>query len=199
MTLMMTRDDSTTKIDARAQCICEICQQMGWKECQTQAKDPDCGQLISKFVDHDSPHMVKTHHFDDGTKVWYVKIAGVKTPSSVVHGEISRIVDRMDKLKIHSRHMLREIHYPGRLEREGDLLLMNVLKSVGLNSRDMSPVAMIYARVLEKFVAQRVRKQLAWYSDMDIETWEDIIRRHGVEAVRKKMNCPYPDLLAGDQ
>jgi hypothetical protein len=179
--------ENSQKIEERAECICDICQQMKWQECDYGKLSHYCDQLILKLAEYDFPYMVKFESFDDGTKIPYINIAGVRTPLNVVNEYKDHIIDRISALKIHSRDMMSEMNI-GKLEKERAELHMMVLASIGFQMMDMSRAARLYAKALEKYVEYCASKELS--SDMEIETWENIIKLHGIEKVRKEFKCP---------
>lgn len=159
------------KIMDRAQCICEICHQMQWKECTTYFMDPNCKQLISKFSDHDHSYMHKCYHFKDGRKEWYVKIAGIKTPLSLLTPYTDYINDTLIKLRIHSRDMLEAID-EGKIDGRKKFH-HNILKKVGFTDEMMQqPAAQMYIGALDKYAERIANSALKWNSDMDIDMRE---------------------------
>jgi hypothetical protein len=164
------------KVLDRAQCICEICHQMKWRDCNTYFMDPQCKKLISKFSDHDHSYMCKCYHFRDGRKEWYKKIAGIKTPMSVLNEYTDYINVTLTKLKIHSHNIIEAI-YEGKLD--GRKKFHNkILKEVGFTKEMMQqPAAQMYLGALDKYAEYVARRVLSWYSDMDIEMEERMKER----------------------
>jgi len=166
------------KIMDRAQCICEICHQMAWRKCTTCFMDPTCKQLISKFSDHDHPYMCKCYHFKDGRKVWYKKIAGIKTPLSLLNPYTDYVNDTLKKLKIHSHDYIEEIDsgkFDGRKKFHN-----KILKEVGFTNEMMQqPAAQMYIGALDKYAGHVAGYALKWNSDMDIEMREKMKKEWG--------------------
>lgn len=148
--------DNEEIIMKRANDICEICQQMGWRKCESHPLNYNCDQLINKFVDHDGRYVTKCEHHESGNKTWYYTIAGVKVPAQVVNHYCDFLLDRQAELGIASWHLEKEM-YTGRLEEVRATLHMAILQSIGWQMMDMNLAARIFVRVLEKFVEKRAK------------------------------------------
>jgi hypothetical protein len=191
---MSKGDDNRKRIMDRAECICDICQQMKWRKCESGREDYHCDQLISKFADHDHSYMWKSEAAENGERFHYIKIAGVKTPFETLDKYSSKVIEKLKTLKwVHSRYIIEEMN-TGRLKNERKELCSMVLQSVGLKNKD--PAAKMYVRALEKFVEFRARGWLKWDTDMEIGIWEHVIDRHGIDSIRndKFTACP-PELI----
>lgn len=160
------------KVMDRAQCICEICHQMHWRDCVTYFMDPNCKQLISKFSDHDDPYMCKCYHFKNGRKKeWYKRIAGIKTPLSLLTKYTDYVNEQLTNLKIHSHNMSEAID-EGKLDGR-KRFHNNILKKVGFTDEMMKhPAAQMYLGALDKYAEYIAKKSLMWTSDMAIDMEE---------------------------
>lgn len=159
------------KILDRAQCICEVCHQMQWRQCTTYFMDPKCKQLISKFSDHDHSYMWKCYHFKDGRKEWYVRIAGIKTPGLLLYEYTDYVNEMLTKLKIHSHDFIEEIN-SGKFD-DRKKFHNKILKEIGFTKEMMQqPAAQMYIGALDKYAEHVAKGALKWNSDMDIEMRE---------------------------
>jgi hypothetical protein len=153
-------------IHDRAECICEICKQMNWRTCENGILDHNCEQLISKFTDHDYHYNPKSEIIND-IKRFYIRVAGVKVPETVLRKYVDGILNRMEELGIGSAGAKDELNVYGRLEKQRAEYHMMVLQSIGFNGFVRSKESDIFSKVLDNYIEYMAKRRFKWTIDMD--------------------------------
>lgn len=147
----------------RAECICETCNQMQWTTCEFGKTDYRCYQLISKFAEHDGSYSYKSEMLN-GKKIFYIRVAGIKIPESVLTHYVNVILDRMVELGIGLVGVKDELNVCGRLEKQRAECHRMVLQSIGFNGFIRTPESNILSAVLDNYIELKAKK-------IDINSW----------------------------
>ena len=162
-----TCERNTQIILDRAECICEICKQVHWRDCEGKERDHSCEQLIRKFADHSEPYLRKSE-IVNGNKQFYIRVAGIKIPEEVLDRYVNLIFDRMEELGMGSIGIKDELNVCGRLERQRAECHQMVLQSVGFNGFIRNDASDILSACLDSYIEFRARKQ---FKQRDIDLW----------------------------
>lgn len=151
-----TSDKNVQIIRDRAECICDICNQMQWQECENGRCDHGCQQLISKFTEHGEPYFSKSELLN-GHKLFYVRVAGIKIPEDVLKRYVDIILDRMEELGMGSVGIKDELNVCGRLERQRAECHQMVLQSIGFNGFIRTRESDILSACLDAYIERQAK------------------------------------------
>jgi len=161
------RERNTKIIHDRAECTCEICEQMHWRNCEYKKCDYRCNQLISKITEHDGLYNPHSEMINDN-KLWFVRVAGIKVPETVLNRYVSVILDRMDELGMGSVGIKDELTTCGRLETQRADCHRSVLMSVGFDGFIRSAESNILSAVLDNYIEREAKRR---FHERDFDNW----------------------------